>query len=107
MGEIGPEIIVAVGGTILLVATAFRYLVNTVIKLNDELQEVIVDRRQAETERRVLQNKVSQLEGQLTQMQNRLDAQAQEIRTLHERLRNCDELVTALQGQAEVSTETQ
>jgi len=91
--EMGAGIIAAVGGAALLAAMAFRQMVSTVMKLNDELQETIQERRASETQRDALQVKVTELETQLTIMQARLEAQAQEIQTLRERLQDCDEAV--------------
>lgn len=94
--EVGAEIIAAIGGTTLLAAMAFRQMMATVIKLNDELVETIEERRHSEAQRDALQAKVIELETRLVVMQSRLETQELEIQALQQRLQESDEIIAQL-----------
>lgn len=95
--------VLGVAGAGVLAAVAFRHLTNTLIKLNDELQEAIEERRRGEAERDVLRSRVAELEAQVKILEGRLEQQVSEIQHLHTRLQNCDELVTAMRMRPEMA----
>lgn len=94
--------VLGVAGAGVLAAVAFRHLTNTLIKLNDELQEAIAERRRGEAERDVLRSRVAELEAQVKILEGRLEQQVSEIQHLHTRLRNYDELATAMRMQPDM-----
>lgn len=98
--EFSAEIIVAIGAAAALAALAFRQMSTTVIKLNDELQELLRERREGEAERQTLQQRVAELESRLSAMVTQLDGQSQEIDLLRRKLQDCSELVEAARTQA-------
>lgn len=65
MSELSAGLIVAVGGAALFAALAFRSLVESVIKLNRELQETVRERQQDDDERETLKSRISELEHEL------------------------------------------
>lgn len=65
MDELSAGLIIAVGGAALFAALAFRSLVESVIKLNRELQESIRERQQDDLEREALKDQISQLKDDL------------------------------------------
>lgn len=84
------EIIAAIGAAALLAAMAFRYLIDSVIKINNELQDSLADRHAVEEERVALMFRISELEA-------RINAQEAEIQSLQLQLKSCNEQVQALQ----------
>jgi predicted nucleic acid-binding Zn-ribbon protein len=94
--------VLGVAGAGLLAALAFRHLTSTLIKLNNELQETIEERRRGESERDLLRTRVAELEAQVKVLESRLEQQVSEIQHLHTRLQNCDEMVTALRMKPEL-----
>ncbi len=65
MAELSAGLIIAVSGAALLAALAFRSLVESVIKLNRELQETLRERQQDDLQRETLQSRISELEREL------------------------------------------
>jgi hypothetical protein len=65
MDELSAGLIIAVGGAALFAALAFRSLVESVIKLNRELQETIRERQQDDDERETLKDRIGELEHEL------------------------------------------
>jgi Sec-independent protein translocase protein TatA len=65
MDELSAGLIIAVGGAALFAALAFRSLMESVIKLNRELQETVRERQQDDDERETLKSRISELEREL------------------------------------------
>ncbi|MCB9438420.1 MAG: hypothetical protein H6673_15700 [Anaerolineales bacterium] len=89
--EFGTEVIIAVGAAGLLAALAFRYLIETVIKLNNELQETITERHRFDEERERLTASVKHAESRLTEVERH-------NQQLQEQLNACQSLVEELQA---------
>ena len=85
MAEISTALIAAVGAAALLAALAFRNIIETVIRLNDELQEGIQERHANEREREALRERITVLETQLA-------AHVEEIRQLKHQLEGYTQL---------------
>ena len=98
MEELNATLIAALGGAALLVALAFRYMTNTLITLNDELQQTIAARRADETERDALKTRVAELESQITVLQTQIETQSRKIDELHQRLTECHELLVSVRA---------
>ncbi len=86
MGELSAGLILAIGGAGLLAALAFRYLIETVIRLNNELQETIQERHDYHKNCEQFMAKVGDLEMQITQ-------QSAEIQQLQAQLTICKDLL--------------
>ena len=97
--EIGSDLIVAVGGAALLAALAFRYLVDTVLKLNRDFQELFEKYHESENARQELLDKVASLEAHVTLLERQLEEQSNEIRKLRMQLGSRDELIEQLKNQ--------
>ena len=101
MQELSTGLFVAIAGAALMGAMAFRQLTATLIKLNDQLQESIDERRTSESERDTLQGRVAELETQLNALKIRLESQSAEIERLRTHLDECDRLVALLRDNAQ------
>lgn len=101
--NISAELIGAVAGAALLAALAFRYLVQSVIRLNEQLQEAIDERLASEEERQTLRQKVVNLEFQVASLQSRLDEQAREIQSLQSQLLQRDQVIEGLRQKIQQS----
>jgi hypothetical protein len=86
MPDINTALVAAIGGAGLLAALAFRQLVETVIRLNDELQEAIRDRQANAAEREILNAKITLLERQLAEQQEEIRLLKQQLASYREGL---------------------
>lgn len=90
IADLTAGLILAVGGAGLLAALAFRQLIDSVIKLNTELQNTVHDRQTIEAEREQLRDRVAILEDQIAALEAKITALEFQ---LHER----DLLIASLQ----------
>lgn len=65
MDELSAALIIAIAGAAMFAALAFRYLADTVVKLNQELQAILAERRLDEIQRKALQDQIEKLEDDL------------------------------------------
>ena len=72
-------IIATLGGVAVVVAVAFRHLVDTIVQLNRELREAIEERAK-------LYDKISQLETHIIRLESQLAVQTAEIESLRKQL---------------------
>jgi septal ring factor EnvC (AmiA/AmiB activator) len=72
-------VIATLGGVAVVVALAFRHLVDTIVQLNRELREAI-------DERTKLYDKISQLETHIIRLEAQLAVQTAEIEALRKQL---------------------
>lgn len=89
MEGISSEIVLALGATVLFGSWAFKMLVTSIIKLNDELQETISQRLETEKKRLVLLQKIQQLELTVADLERKTVKQDQTIRDLQKQLVDC------------------
>ncbi len=86
MGDLSAGIILAIGGAGLLAALAFRYLIETVIRLNNKLQETIQERHE-------YHKNCEQFMAKMGDMEIQIARQSAEIQQLQAQLTICKELL--------------